>query len=99
MADENRPIRDLIAATDKAIERRREIVKAAAEEQQEERRRFPPPWRVHLLIGCFVVKDSDDQPLAYVYFQDDAGNELLPYDEAQRIAGHISRLPELLRKP
>ena len=97
MADESGHIRDLIAATDREIERRREVAKAAADEQERERRRFPPPWRVHLLIGCFVVKDNDEQPLAYVYFQDDAGNELLPYDEAQRIAGHISRLPDLLR--
>jgi len=52
MADENGQIRDLIAATDREIERRREIAKASAEERERERRRFPPPWHVHELIEC-----------------------------------------------
>jgi hypothetical protein len=102
MADENGHIRDLIAATDREIERRREIAKASAEEQERERRRFPPPWHVHELIECFIVKDSAGQPLAYVYFEDEAGRRtaanLLPYGEARRIAGHIASLPNLLRR-
>ena len=102
MADENRHVRDLIAETDREIERRREIAKASAEEQERERRRFPPPWHVHELIECFIVKDSAGQPLAYVYFEDEAGRRtaanLLPYGEARRIAGRIARLPDLLRR-
>jgi hypothetical protein len=30
-------------------------------------RRFPPPWTVEELEACFVVKDSADQKLAYIY--------------------------------
>jgi len=102
MADKNGHIRDLIAATDREIERRREIAKASAEEQERERRRFPPPWQVHLMAECFVVKDSAGQPLVFVFFEDEAvgrsAPKLLSYEEAHRIAGHISKLPELLRK-
>ena len=74
MADENGHIRHLLAATDREIERRRVIAKASADEQERERRRFLPPWHVHELIDCFIVKDSAGQPLAYVYFvEDEAG--------------------------
>jgi hypothetical protein len=31
-------------------------------------RRFPPPWSVEELDACFVVIDSAEQKLAYVYF-------------------------------
>jgi hypothetical protein len=102
MANENRHIRNVIAATDREIERRRKIAKTSAEEQERERRRFPPPWHVYLSTECFVVKDSDGRLLACVYFEDEAAGRTAPalpsYDEAHRIAGHIARLPELLQQ-
>jgi hypothetical protein len=34
-------------------------------------RRFPPPWTVEELNdACFVVRDHNEQALAYVYFDD-----------------------------
>ena len=36
-------------------------------------RRFPPPWTVEELDACFVVIDSAEQKLAYVYFEEEAG--------------------------
>jgi hypothetical protein len=36
-----------------------------------DRRHFPPPWSVEEYD--FVVRDNDDQQLAYVYFEDEPG--------------------------
>jgi hypothetical protein len=36
-------------------------------------RRFPPPWSVEELDACFVVRDSNGQQLAYVYFEEGPG--------------------------
>ena len=63
-------------------------------------RRFPPPWSVQELDACFAVKDSADQKLAYVYYEDEPGRrsaaKLLSKDEARRIAANIAKLPEVV---
>jgi hypothetical protein len=50
-------------------------------------RNFPPPWSVEELDSCFVVKDANGQPLAYMYFEKEPRRpfrrELLTRDEAR----------------
>ena len=37
-------------------------------------RRFPPPWSIdELNDACFIVRDSNGQQLAYVYFEEEPG--------------------------
>jgi endo-1,4-beta-D-glucanase Y len=64
-------------------------------------RRFPPPWSVEEQDACFVVRDHNEQALAYVYYEEEPGRQsaakLLTKDEARRIATNFARLPELLR--
>jgi hypothetical protein len=65
-------------------------------------RRFPPPWIIEEHNkACFIVRDKNGQPLAYVYFEDEPGRRsaanLLTRDEARRIAANIAKLLEVLR--
>ena len=34
-------------------------------------RRFPPPWSIEESDACFIVRDSNGQAVAYVYFEDE----------------------------
>jgi hypothetical protein len=58
--------------------------------------RFPPPWTVGELDACFVVRDRNEQALAYVYYENEPGRrsaaKLLTRDEARRIAANVAKL-------
>jgi hypothetical protein len=64
-------------------------------------RRFPAPWHADKIPGGYVVRDANQQPLAYVYARattaDAMQAKVLTQDEARRIAINIARLPALLR--
>jgi hypothetical protein len=52
-------------------------------------RHFPPPWRLEDNGACFVVRDGNGQPLAYVYYDHPQAGDLT-WDEARRIAANIA---------
>jgi hypothetical protein len=53
-------------------------------------RRFPPPWDIEEHDkSCFIVRDNNEQALAYVYFENESGRRaaanLFTRGEARRI--------------
>lgn len=65
-------------------------------------RRFPKPWTVEELPECFIVRDTNGFPMAYLYYDDDFKRNFsviggkYTKDEARRVANAIARLPDLL---
>jgi hypothetical protein len=64
-------------------------------------RAFPQPWTFEENSNaCFIVRDANKFPVAYVYFEDESGRraaaKLMTKDEARRIASNIAKLPALL---
>ena len=59
--------------------------------------RFPPPWRADKIPGGYVVRDANEQAIAYIYSRENEAEALqakvLTADEARRIAVNIARLP------
>src|SRR5713226_4943669 len=56
-------------------------------------RRFPAPWRAEKMPGGYVVRDANDQALAYVYSRSNPAEALqakvLTEDEARRAAANM----------
>jgi hypothetical protein len=51
-------------------------------------RRFPPPWSIEELNdACFILRDSNGQQLAYVYFEDEPGRR----SAAKPVAARLDR--------
>ena len=69
---------------------------------QPPRKLFARPWRVIENPESFCIMDAGEQPLAFVYFEDERvrGDLLkrMSKDEARRMATQILRLPELLEE-
>jgi hypothetical protein len=63
-------------------------------------RYFPAPWRADKTAGGYVVRDANNQALAYIYFRANEAEARqfseLTYDEARRLAAVFASLPGLL---
>ena len=71
-------------------------------------RRFPPRWSVDdpdVKLGqdCYIVRDANGYPLAYVYFEDEPGRRsAATFDDPRwgaALCRDIAKLPKLLGKP
>jgi len=65
-------------------------------------RRFRAPWTAEEYRGIsYIVRDANNFPVAYVYFETEPGRRaaanLMTKDEARKIAAGIAKLPELLK--
>jgi len=62
-------------------------------------RRFPPPWQVEQTPRGFKALDANGQALVYVYARETRQQveaaKVLTFDEAQRTAVNVAKLPEL----
>jgi hypothetical protein len=73
------------------ISMRRFATHGARSDRNDRSRRFPPPWSIkEYNDACFIVRDSNGQQLAYVYFEaDPAGRSTASWRFSGR--GRISR--------
>ena len=59
---------------------------------------MPRPWSAEVQPNCYVVRDANDQQIAYIYYESEPGRrsaaKLLSKDEARRIAVNIAKLRE-----
>ena len=69
---------------------------------QAPRKLFARPWRLVENPESFGIIDAGGQPLAFVYFEDEAvrarSMKRMTKDEARRLAAQIVRLPDLLQE-
>ena len=58
----------------------------------EERRRFPPPWTAEKTDAYFIVRDQNEQALAYVYCEDLGAPDGSRHAHTRRGAAHRGHL-------